>query len=100
IRLVYSLHLQCFVNSLMHMGNHEQDGEFARNIWWLGPLQLGAWGENWHANHHSDANSARFGRDWRQIDIGWYVIWVLKALRLASDVKPTREALKEARQTT
>ena len=101
IRLVYTLHFQMFVNSLLHMSPGLPEGvDSSRNIWWLGPLQLGAWGENWHQNHHSDANAARFGRDWRQIDVGWYVIWALKALRLASDVKPTREVLKELRQTT
>ena len=67
----------------------------SRNISWLGPLQLGAWGENWHKNHHSDANSARFGRRWWQIDIGWYVISGLKALGLASDIKGPRETYRK-----
>ena len=56
----------------------------------LGPLQLGAWGENWHKNHHRDVNAARFGRKRWEIDMGWYVICALKALRLASDVRPTK----------
>lgn len=93
VRLVYSLHFQMFVNSLLHMSPGLAEGvDSSRNIWWLGPMQLGAWGENWHKNHHSDANSARFGHKWMQIDIGWYVISGLKALGLASDVKPPREA--------
>jgi stearoyl-CoA desaturase (delta-9 desaturase) len=97
IRMVYTLHFQMFVNSLLHMTPDLPQGvDSSRNIWWLGPLQLGAWGENWHKNHHSDANSARFGLKRTQIDIGWYVIVALKALRLASDVKPARQALKEA----
>lgn len=95
IRLVYALHFQMFVNSLLHMTPGLPEGvDSSRNIAWLGPLQLGAWGENWHQNHHSDANTARFGRKWWQIDIGWYVIQGLKALGLASDVKPPREALR------
>jgi fatty-acid desaturase len=95
IRLVYSLHFQMFVNSLLHMTPGLPEGvDSSRNIGWLGPLQLGAWGENWHRNHHSDANAARFGRRWWQIDIGWYVISGLKAVGLASDVKPTRDAFK------
>jgi stearoyl-CoA desaturase (delta-9 desaturase) len=95
IRLVYALHFQMFVNSLLHMTPGLPEGvDSSRNIGWLGPLQLGAWGENWHRNHHSDANAARFGRRWWQIDIGWYVISGLKAVRLASDVKPTRDAFK------
>jgi fatty-acid desaturase len=97
IRMIYTLHFQMFVNSLLHMTPGLPPGvDSSRNIWWLGPLQLGAWGENWHKNHHSDANSARFGLKRRQIDLGWYVIVALKALRLASDVKPPRQTLKEA----
>lgn len=96
IRLMYSLHFQMLVNSLLHMTPGLPEGvDSSRNIWWLGPLQLGAWGENWHRNHHSDANAARFGLSWRQIDLGWYVICALKALRLASDIKPGREHLKK-----
>ena len=95
IRLVYVLHFQMFVNSLLHMTPGLPEGvDSSRNLWWLGPLQLGAWGENWHRNHHGDANSARFGRKWWQTDIGWYVIRGLKALRLASDVRLPKEFRK------
>jgi stearoyl-CoA desaturase (delta-9 desaturase) len=86
IRLVYSLHMQCFVNSLTHLGRG-QDGDFTRNVWWLGPLQLTAWGENWHRNHHSHAGSARFGLRWWQPDIGWYFILAMEAVGLASNVR-------------
>ena len=95
IRLVYVLHFQMFVNSLLHMTPELPEGvDSSRNLWWLGPLQLGAWGENWHRNHHGDANSARFGRRWWQTDIGWYVIRGLKSLRLASDVRLPKEFRK------
>jgi fatty-acid desaturase len=91
IRLVYVLHMQMVVNSLLHMTPGLPEGvDTSRNIWWLGPLQLGAWGENWHKNHHRDVNAARFGRKRWEIDVGWYVICALKALRLASDVRPTK----------
>jgi len=91
IRLVYVLHMQMFVNSLLHMTPGLPEGvDSSRNLWWLGPCQLGAWGENWHRNHHGDTNAARFGRKWWEIDVGWYVICVLKALMLASDVRPPR----------
>ena len=86
IRLVYSLHLQCFVNSVMHMGELDESGT-AKNVWWLGPLQLAAWGENWHGNHHRFANSARLGLRWWQVDVGWYVICGLEKLGLARGVK-------------
>jgi fatty-acid desaturase len=96
IRLVYTLHCQMFVNSLLHMTPGLPEGvDSSRNIWWLGPLQFGAWGENWHRNHHSDANAARFAHRWWQIDVGWYVIRALKALRLASDVRPAKDTRRQ-----
>jgi fatty-acid desaturase len=86
-----------FVNSLLHLTPGLPEGvDSSRNLWWLGPLQLGAWGENWHRNHHADANAARFGRRWWQVDVGWYVIRGLKAIKLASDVKPAKEILRKA----
>ncbi len=99
IRLVYCLHLQMFVNSLLHMTPGLPEGvDSSRNIWWLGPLQFGAWGENWHRNHHADANAACFSRRWWQVDVGWYVIRGLQALRLASDIRPTKDVVKREAQ--
>ena len=86
IRLVYSLHMQCLVNSLTHL-DHQGEGNSSKNIWWLGPFQLTAWGENWHRNHHSHAGSARLGLRWYQTDIGWYFIWALELFGLAYSVK-------------
>lgn len=93
IRLVYSLHMQCFINSLTHLGEFE-DRDSSQNVWWLGPLQLSAWGENWHRNHHTNAGSARLGLRWWQTDIGWYFIYALESVGLASNVKrPSARAL-------
>src|SRR5437867_2887634 len=89
IRLVYSLHMQCLINSLTHLG-HSEEGDSSKNVWWLGPLQLTAWGENWHRNHHCNAGSARLGLRWWQTDIGWYSICALEAAGLASHVKRPR----------
>lgn len=91
IRLVYSLHLQAFVNSLLHLKPGLPEGvDSSQNIWWLGPLQLTAWGENWHENHHDYPASACFSRHWWQIDIGWYVICGMRALGLASRIRTYR----------
>jgi len=89
IRLVYTLHMQCFVNSLTHL-DHVAEGDSSKNVWWLGPFQLTAWGENWHKNHHTHAGSARLGLRWWQPDIGWYFIWMLEAMGLAHSVKRPR----------
>jgi fatty-acid desaturase len=89
MRLVYTLHMQCFVNSLTHL-DHVAEGDASKNVWWLGPFQLTAWGENWHKNHHTHAGSARLGLRWWQPDIGWYFIWTLEAMGLAHSVKRPR----------
>lgn len=92
IRLLYSLHFQMVVNSVLHLSPTAPMGEdSSRNIGWLGPLQLGAWGENWHYNHHHAANVAKFSRKWSQIDIGWYVISALEKVGLAWDVRRPRK---------
>jgi fatty-acid desaturase len=83
--------MQCFVNSLTHL-DYAAEGDSSRNVWWLGPLQITAWGENWHRNHHTHAGSARLGLRWYQTDIGWYFIWMLETLGLAHSVKRPRES--------
>jgi stearoyl-CoA desaturase (delta-9 desaturase) len=92
IRLVYSLHMQCFVNSVTHLGR-SVEGDSSKNVWWLGPLQLTAWGENWHRNHHNNAGLARLGLRWWQTDIGWYAICALEAAGLANSVKRPKASL-------
>jgi fatty-acid desaturase len=87
MRLVYSLHAQCFINSIAHMRADRRPGEdSSQNIGWLGLLHL-LQGENWHGNHHSQPWSARFGWRLRQIDFGWYAIVLLEWLGLASKVR-------------
>ncbi|MBI4472412.1 MAG: fatty acid desaturase [Acidobacteria bacterium] len=88
IRLAYCLHMQAFVNSLLHLKPGLAEGvDSSQNIWWLGPLQLTAWGENWHGNHHASPASARFSSRWWQVDVGWYVICALRAVGLARNVR-------------
>jgi stearoyl-CoA desaturase (delta-9 desaturase) len=88
IRLVYSLHMQAVVNSLLHLKPGLPEGiDSSQNIWWLGPLQLTAWGENWHGNHHAHPAAACFSRHWWQIDIGWWFIRGLELLGLATQVR-------------
>lgn len=98
LRLLFSLHGQCCVNSVAHMGR-DADGKWGvpQNVWWLGPLQLGAWGENWHVNHHNDASSARLGRGGFQVDIGWVLIGLLEKLGLATAVRRPSPAPRPAR---
>lgn len=87
MRLVASLHAQCFVNSIAHMREGRKPGEdSSQNIAWLAPVHFFQ-GENWHGNHHAKPSSARFGwRPW-EIDFGYYAIVVLERLGLATGVK-------------
>jgi fatty-acid desaturase len=87
MRLVVSLHGQCFVNSIAHMREDRTPGDdSSQNIAWLAPLHFFQ-GENWHRNHHASPSSARFGWKPWQIDFGWYTILLLEALGLAKSVK-------------
>ncbi len=48
------------------------------------PLGVFIGGEELHNNHHAYATSAKFAAKWWEIDMGWYVICFLQALRLAN----------------
>jgi fatty-acid desaturase len=82
IRLVWSLHAQCSINSIAHLGEASTARDHSRNVAWLAPIILGI-GENWHFNHHRAPRRARLGHD-SQIDLGWSVIKLMQRLRLAS----------------
>jgi stearoyl-CoA desaturase (delta-9 desaturase) len=87
IRLVFSLHATCFVNSICHRDPETPVGEdSSRNVRWLGLMQFFQ-GENWHRNHHARPAQARLGWSWRQPDVGYAVICVLEKIGLASDVR-------------
>jgi stearoyl-CoA desaturase (delta-9 desaturase) len=83
-------HVTWSINSICHFYGREayQARDESRNVW---PLALPSFGESWHNNHHAFPWSARLGlRAW-QIDVGWYVIRLLKAARVVVSVKvPTK----------
>lgn len=90
IRLVWSLNAQCFVNSIAHMKKGLKEHEdSSQNLVWLGFLQSFQ-GENWHGNHHANPSSARLGWTPAQIDLGWYLVWGLEKLGLATNVRRPR----------
>ena len=97
VRMVYCLHMQAFVNSLLHLKPGLPEGvDSSQNIWWLGPLQVSAWGENWHGNHHAYPGSACFSRHWWQVDVGWYVIRGLEKVGLATNVRTYKNDVPSA----
>lgn len=63
------------------------------NLPWL---SLITFGENWHGNHHAFPHSARLGVEAGQLDPGYWLIQVLKAIGLARDIRlPDSEAPRD-----
>ena len=58
-------------------------------------LGLLSFGEGFHNNHHSHPSSAKFSMRWYEIDMGWFLILLLKKLRLISQVKTQEVTLKK-----
>ncbi|KAK9066288.1 hypothetical protein SSX86_013609 [Deinandra increscens subsp. villosa] len=93
VRTVWVYHLTFLVNSACHIWGYQawNTGDLSKNNWWVAILTFG---EGWHNNHHAFEFSARHGLEWWQIDISWYIIRVLEAVGLATNVKVPTEAHK------
>jgi len=90
IRLVFSLHAQCFVNSVCHSEPDIPFGEdSSRNVRWLAAMHFFQ-GENWHRNHHARPGIARLGWSWHQPDVGYALICILEIIGLVSEVRRIR----------
>lgn len=57
-------------------------------------LGLFSFGEGFHNNHHSYPKSAKFSTKWYEIDLGWIIIWGLKALKIITSVNTQKGNLK------
>jgi stearoyl-CoA desaturase (delta-9 desaturase) len=68
----------------------------SRNNLWLALLTFG---EGWHNNHHRYPGSARQGFYWWEIDLTYYGLRVLAALRLIRDLRPVPEAIRDGGRT-
>ncbi len=92
-RLVVVYHVTWLVNSAAHRFGYQsyRTGDQSTNCWWVALL---TWGEGWHNNHHAFPFSARHGLKWYEFDPSWLTIRVLKALRLASDIKLPSAAMR------
>jgi stearoyl-CoA desaturase (delta-9 desaturase) len=75
------------VNALGHSVGYKNFPNTATN---LGLLALITGGEGLHNNHHARPGTARFAARLGELDLGWYVIRVLRALRLVEAVKSER----------
>ncbi|MCO6047671.1 fatty acid desaturase [Aeoliella sp. ICT_H6.2] len=85
VRMVYVMHVTWFVNSVTHMWGYRNydTTDDSTNLWWVGLL---AFGEGWHNNHHAYQRVASQGHKWWEIDVTYWVIWMMEKTGLAWDV--------------
>lgn len=76
------------VNSFGHLPTlgyqNFETGENSRNVWWVAMLSLG---EGWHNNHHALPSSARHGLNFKELDLTWESLKLLKLLGLATQIR-------------
>jgi stearoyl-CoA desaturase (delta-9 desaturase) len=81
------------INSLAHLFGRRRYAttDDSRNNW---ALAIATTGEGWHNNHHHYASSARQGFRWWEIDVTYYVLWMLARVGLVWDLRqPSPEAV-------
>jgi stearoyl-CoA desaturase (Delta-9 desaturase) len=94
VRLFMVDNIVLSVNSFSHLFGTQpfETGDNSRNNAWLCIPTLG---ESWQNNHHGFASSAAIGLKWWQIDLGYWVIWILEKLGLVWDVnRPTAKMIE------
>ena len=101
VRIFVLEHIVWAINSFLHMyGTRPYESrENSRNGGFFALVTLG---EAWHNNHHAFPDSASFGLNWYRVDPGYWLIVVLSACGLATDVgvpSPQRRAAKRIRTT-
>ncbi|MGH8165141.1 MAG: acyl-CoA desaturase [Rhodanobacteraceae bacterium] len=93
-RLVFSYHTTWLVNSAAHSVGYRsyKTTDRSTNSWWVALLSFG---EGWHNNHHAFPYSARHGLAWYEIDITWWFIKAMRAMRLADKVRVPTQQVRE-----
>jgi len=97
VSTVVLIHVTLTINSLAHVWGSRRYAtrDDSRNNWLLALFTLG---EGWHNNHHHFPGSARQGFFWWEIDISYYVLWLMSKLGLVSHLKPVPERIRNARR--
>ncbi len=83
------------INSLAHMFGTRRypTSDLSRNNWWLALLTCG---EGWHNNHHHYQSTANQGWFWWEVDLSFYVLRLLEALGLVSDLRRPPPRVRDA----
>jgi stearoyl-CoA desaturase (delta-9 desaturase) len=91
VRIFLLHHVTWSINSICHFYGKEayKARDESKNVWALSSISFG---ESWHNNHHAFPWSARLGLKFWQVDLGWYAIKTLRALRLVRDIKVPSQA--------
>lgn len=95
VRTVFVLNGTWAVNSIGHIFGYQnyKTGDNSRNNWFVALI---AHGEGWHNNHHADQRSARHGHKWWELDMSWWVIWMLEKIGLVWNVSRPKKTLQQA----
>lgn len=94
VSTVVLFHCTCFINSLAHVYGRQRyaTGDDSRNSLLLALITFG---EGWHNNHHKFPGATRQGFYWWEIDLTYYVLWVLARLKIIWDLRPVPRRLLE-----
>ena len=76
-----------FINSLTHVFGRRvfPTNDTSRNSFLLAVVTMG---EGWHNNHHYYPSSAAQGFRWWQIDVSYYLLWLLERIRIVKGLRP------------
>jgi stearoyl-CoA desaturase (delta-9 desaturase) len=77
----------------MYGAKRYDTGDTSRNNWILAFLLLG---EGWHNNHHHYAVSARNGFFWWEIDVTYYLLYLLSLFGIVKDLRQVPENVLNA----
>ena len=93
ISTVFLYHFTFSINSLAHLFGKKTypTKDNSRNNWWLALFTLG---EGWHNNHHFWPTTVRQGFKPFEIDITFYLLWLMSKFHLIHNLRlPPKELL-------
>ena len=95
ISTVVLFHATFVINSLAHRwgARRYETGDDSRNNLLLALITFG---EGWHNNHHRYPGAVRQGFYWWQVDLSFYALKALAALRIVRDLRPVPRSVLEA----